>query len=70
MRQTEGVKECNGFGVSLIVEEIGVRSVPGKRIVLSGVGMSSLSKGNWNGCEEMIFREIVEMMFGGGRMDS
>ena len=67
MRQKEGVKECNGFGVSIIVKEIRVRSVPGKRIVVGGVGMSSWSKGNWNGCEEMIFREIVEMMFGGGR---
>ena len=57
MSRQEGVEKGEGFGVCIVIEKIGIRSIPRKGIVFGGVGVRVEGEGDRNGSEEVVFRD-------------
>ena len=58
----EGVQEVKGFGVCVIIKEMGVRSIPRKWMLSGGVRMIVWGECDRNRCEEVVFWDVIKIM--------
>ena len=58
----EGVQEVKGFGVCVIIKEMGVRSIPRQWMLRGGVRMIVWGECDRNGCKEVVFWDVVKVM--------
>ena len=60
----KGVDKTDCLVVGVIIKEVRVGGVPRDGIVLSGVWVRTRSEGDWDGGEEVIFRDVIEVIVG------